>query len=171
MDRSGYLAYARDALDILAENLRLYRSGAPAGYRVAAVQLRLLLCDTNRVHDRVVDIALIPRLFPEMRLDPPQISRGADLPGRIRLSFPTGPSKLSLQEWLAQEVPVRADRSIRLRELIRLICEQDGGAHVDPRAAGDLRSWDGRDELIANLGEYVLSVLQPLLSEDEHRAA
>jgi hypothetical protein len=170
MDRSGYLTYARDALDILAQNLRLYRLGVSACYRVVAVQLRLLLCDSNRVHARMVDISVIPRLFPELTLDALQPAGGAK-PAEVGFIFSTGQEKLTLQGWLAQEAPIGPGRSIRLRELIRLVCEQDGGAHVDPHPSSDLPVWHTRAEMIVSLGEYVLNTLHPLLGGDEHRAA
>lgn len=162
------LAYARDALHILRYNLRLYRQGAHACYRVVAAQLRLLLCDTNRVHDRLLDISLVPRLFPDLRLEALEADFQSS-PDELR--FLPGAGTLSLADWLAQEIPAPGGEPISLRELIRSVCEQDGGAHVDPRPVSRLRSWEARGALLASLGTYILAELEPLLQEDERRAA
>jgi hypothetical protein len=163
-NRSRDLAYTRDALHILEHNLRLYREGASECYRAAAAQLRLLLCDTNRIHERLVDISLVPRLFPDLHLaalreGPPPSP--AD-PGE--LNFQPGPGSLSLAEWLAQEIPIPSGGRISLRELIRTVCEQDGGAHVDQRPVAWLRGWEERGARIAELGTYILSALELVLS-------
>ncbi|HEX9013696.1 MAG TPA: hypothetical protein VF813_09280 [Anaerolineaceae bacterium] len=165
LDRGSYLAYARDALGILEGSLDFYRRGEDAWYRAAAAQLRLLLCDSNRIHDRRVDISLVPRLFPDLRLE---VLRAVPAPERasgLRLVFPGGPGPLPLPlpRWLEQEITSPGGRPVSLRALIRSVCEQDGGAHVDPRPLPSLRAWAGRGELIADLGEVTLRVLRPLM--------
>jgi len=45
--------YARDAIQILEHSRALYAQGQVYFYRVAAVQLRLLLCDTVRRHGKM----------------------------------------------------------------------------------------------------------------------
>jgi hypothetical protein len=164
-------AYARDSLRILEQNLNLYRQGSRECYRVIAIQLRLLLCDTNRVHGRRMDIALIPRLIPDLQL------------GSLDLTDRPGPSedprvipinevvKLPLQAWLAQEITVLEGKRISVRDFIRLVCEQDGGAHVDPRPLTSLRGWNGRDVQMALLGETLLGAARPIFLGSEHRAA
>ena len=62
--------YGQDALKILRTSLNLMDQGQPEFYRVAALQLRLLLCDTTRRHGRSVDISLASRLWPDLRLHP-----------------------------------------------------------------------------------------------------
>jgi hypothetical protein len=134
--------YLRDSAAILGRSLELARSGEPWFYRVAALQLRLLLCDTTHRHNDVVDIALVPRLRPDLRLpsplDPAQI--------------------LPLSEWLEIELPLREKQSsgpaLTIRQLIRRVCDQDGGAHADPRPRAGLPA-EGAPDWILTLGELV----------------
>ncbi len=165
LDRSSILQYARDALRILENNLRLYRQGEWECYRVVAAQLRLLLADTNRIHDRQVDISVVPRLFPDLALDRQVVIDTSGEDGQTRLEFHPAPAALTLQEWLAQELPAPWGKPVSLRDLIRRVCEQDGGAHVDPRALADLRLWVERGEHIARIGEYIAGALAPLIRE------
>ncbi len=148
--------YAAGSLRILAASLRRFEQGARENYRVVAVQLRLLLCDTNRIHERLVDVSLIPRLLPDCRLRPLQISP------RVRVDPSAEP--VPLQTWLAGTVPLPGGAEITLRELIRIVCEQDGGAHVDPRHNHPVLVWDGRAEAIAAAGESVLRDLLEALA-------
>ncbi len=115
------LIYARDALDILNTSLELVQQGRLEFYRVAALQLRLLLCDTTRRHNRVVDISLAVRLWPEVHL---QALNQAGF-------FDPGLDPLPLSEWLAQRLPLPSGQVLTLRGLIRRVCDQEGGAHVD----------------------------------------
>jgi hypothetical protein len=167
LDRQSALLYARGALRILEQNLRLYRQGEPACYRVVAVQLRLLLCDTNRIHDRLVDISLVPRLFPDLALDRFAVLTPDEETGLQRLVFREKGVPLPLQSWLAQPLPAPWGKPVSLRELIRTVCEQDGGAHVDQRSLADFRAWQERGDHIAATGEYILSVLDPLVAENQ----
>lgn len=114
------LIYARDAAAILQRSIELYDAGVTAFYRVMAVQLRLLLCDTARLHDAPLDLALAPRVFPGLRLPPV----GPD--GQ----FDQQTAPLALEAWLEQPLP---GPGMTLRRLIRQVCDQDGGAHVDRR--------------------------------------
>lgn len=111
-------AYAADALRILERSLGLVEAGETAFYRVAALQLRLLLCDSTRLHNQIIDTALLPRVVPGLRL-PAFDSHGQALGG-----------DLPLDVWLEQELVVGAER-MSVRRLIRAVCDQDGGAHVD----------------------------------------
>jgi hypothetical protein len=141
--RQILLAYARDSLEILKHSLLLVRQGQRPFYRVAAVQLRLLLCDTTRRHNQVVDIAMLPQLIPD--LDLPAIG-----PGGIRLP---------LNDWLAQPIPDHPDQSFTVRQIIRRVCDQDGGAHVDFKPEAGL---DGLDpaEWIQEIGEIVVDSIE-----------
>ena len=134
-------SYLRDSLSILARSVNLARGEMPAFYRVAAVQLRLLLCDTTRRHGDIVNISLLPRLVPRVALHPLG-ERGFD---HARAPIP-------LAEWLEQALPLvetndhGEQEPLTVRRLIRRVCEQDGGAHVDPRPAvglpeGEYREW------------------------------
>lgn len=136
-NEADLLAYARDALAILRRCASLYDGGERAFYRVMAVELRLLLCDTTRRHDQLYDLSLAPRLWPDLAL-PPLGEDGQFQP----LSAP-----LPLVEWLEQQVRLAPERAISLRDLIRQVCDQDGGAHVDRRlhtglpAGADASGW------------------------------
>ncbi len=118
--------FAHDAVKILATSLELVDQGRHEFYRVAALQLRLLLCDTTRRHNRVVDISLARRLWPRLQL------YAINLQGRFDPSL----RPLLLSEWLAQRLPPAGSQAVTLRALIRRVCDQEGGAHVDlkPRA-------------------------------------
>ena len=123
---SSLTAYTRDALHILQRSLALAAAGESVFYRVAAVQLRLLLCDTTRRHNRVENTALAPRLIPHLHLPPLQMDGSADMHA----------PPLPLPAWL--DLPLLAAPHIRLGDFIRRVCDQDGGAHVDPHAHAGL---------------------------------
>jgi hypothetical protein len=163
------IAYTQDATQILITSLALARRGRPEFYRVAALQLRLLLCDTTRRHGEIVNVSLLPRLLPNLRLAP--LSTDG--------IFDTQAQSLPLNAWLEQPLPAFAGAApgssslLTIRYLIRWVCEQDGGAHVDARR---LR-FEGRHQLsnrpesnfaalILFIAEYIASVLEiqlPLL--------
>jgi hypothetical protein len=151
------IAYARDALRILEHNLALHRQGCLACYRVIAVELRLLLCDTTRRHGQVVDISLAPRLLPGLRLHPLSAGRQTlfDLQGE----------PLPLVAWLSQKLSWPGGSQASLRDLIRAVVDQDGGAHVDLRAGADGET-DFHPEVIVAIGEYVLGELRRQLAEN-----
>ncbi len=140
--------YLKDSLNIIAQSLKSINSGQTFFYRVIALQLRLILCDTLRVHDEVVDISLIRRIEPNIQLH--LISWDVDtvLP----------PKKLSLDDWLSTPIPGTKDEPITIRKLIRQVCDTDGGAHIDQRAnlvfPPDYREW------IIRLAGSVLSDLK-----------
>lgn len=112
---SGYL---RDSLRILQANLELALGPEPACYRAVAGQLRLLLCDTTRRHGRIEDISLAVRCLPDLRLPP--------LEGAGNTAW------LDRQAWLAQAVSLPSGETTCMKDVIRLACDRDGGAHVDP---------------------------------------
>ena len=134
------LAYGRDALNILQLSLQLVQQGRRPFYRVAALQLRLLLCDTTRRHGQVIDIAVLPRLLPNL-----------ELPAVIPDEKP-----LRLKEWLAQPIPGQADQTLTVRQLIRRVCDQDGGAHVDYKPEAGLKGLDPAG-WIQIIGEIVVN--------------
>lgn len=147
-------AYLREAAGILQTSLELARGRQPAFYRVVAAQLRLLLCDTTRRHNRMEDIALAPRLATGWGLHP-----------LARHRFDTNRERLPLADWLAQPLPLRRDQGgLTIRQLIRQVCDRDGGAHVDLKEwrPGDL---EARREWVLLIGEYVLGELETLLVE------
>jgi hypothetical protein len=143
--------YILSALQIITTNLRLYCSGEYACYRVVAIQLQLLLCDTTRIHGRSVDTSLISGLNVEIKL--PALKQAA-LGGRV--SIDADGERLSSSAWLSQALTLPGGEALTLRQFIRVICEQDGGAHVDLRPEKGMRGWPERADHIAVLGECVL---------------
>ncbi len=141
IDLEGYFW---DALRIIEVSLDLIDEGQPQFYRVIAGQLRLLLCDTTRVHDKVKDTSLFSRLYPGIYLQP--IGR--------RHQFDYDAEPIPLTKWLDQKLPIR-NSSYTIRKMIRRVCEQDGGVHVDlrenPQTASpkEIRRW------IIRIGEYI----------------
>jgi hypothetical protein len=163
--------YGRDVLQILLTSLDLSRRGRPEFYRVAALQLRLLLCDSTRRHGEIVNVSLLPRLLPDLRLAPLEPDGTFN---RLRPPLP-------LDAWLDQPMPALMISSpaaagsavsgspggLTIRYLIRWVCDQDGGAHVDPRrlrfeGAAPLSGRPGPNyaAVILCIAEYVASVLE-----------
>lgn len=143
-------AYTRDALHLLQRSVQLAAGGETAFYRVAAMQLRLLLCDTTRRHGRSEPTALAPRLLPELKL-PPVLPNGK--PDRTRAPLP-------LNNWLDQPLPDGDPSAISLRTLIRRVCDQDGGAHVDPRPHAGLADIPDPAGWILNIGAAAAEALE-----------
>ena len=128
MSENPEFIYARDSLRILGTSLELVKQGRLEFYRVAALQLRLLLCDTTRRHNQVVNISLSKRLWPDLHLHP--LNSGG--------SFDPGLEPIPLTDWLAQRLPSPSGEVLTLRELIRRVCDQEGGAHVDLKPESSL---------------------------------
>lgn len=145
-------AYTLDALSILQHCLEL-SGDCPAFYRVAALQMRLLLCDTTRRHGQVVSIATLPRLLPDLRLP------AMDAAGR-----PDKRIRLPLSEWLDTPLPT-ASAPVTPRQLIRCVCDQDGGAHVDLKPVANLRELPAEETAlwIYRLAQTLLDAVLPLL--------
>ncbi len=146
-ERRRLLAYARDAAGILRETLNVVEAGQPAFYRVAAVQLRLLLCDTTRRHGQIVVTSLAARLWPDLRL-------GA-------LSEALAPPTVPLDDWLAQKLP---EGDFTVLQFIRLVCDQDGGAHVDLRQHAGLPEAFPSLTWICRLSEVALTGIDAVLA-------
>ncbi len=111
--------YTVDAASILKQSILLVESGEASFYRVAAAQLRILLCDTTFRHNRTEDIAVLPILFPEF-----------ELPALASTRAESG-LMLPIVEWLDQ--PAAPGLDLNVRQMIRRICDVDGGAHIDPK--------------------------------------
>jgi len=146
-EQQALWVYARDAADILRNSIEMVQRGERAFYRVAAVQLRMLLCDTTRQHDAVVNIALLPRLYPDLVL--PGLNEDGEFDDTLE--------PLPVETWLEQTVVLEDCGEQTLRQLIRRICDQDGGAHVDLRPDGA----PGLDAIdyIVYIGEIILDRL------------
>lgn len=138
-------------MTILNHCIQLYQEGCTEFYRVAALQLRLLLCDTTRRHGRITNIALIPKLLPELTLPPIGID------GEPDHQIPP----ISLPDWLALELPT--EETITIRQLIRRVCDQDGGAHVDPKPVAGLSNIDTPETWIIRIGMIITDVLEKRL--------
>ena len=138
--------YTVDTASILKHSILLMESGEESFYRVAAAQLRILLCDTTFRHDRVESIAILPELFPDFKL--PAIGE----------SEHAGRERLALADWLAQ--PAGAGLDLSVREMIRRVCDVDGGAHVDPKPVRGIPA--GSDP-----AKWILSISKLLLPELE----
>ncbi len=129
ISENPYPRYGRDALKILETSLELFEQGRAEFYRVAALQLRLLLCDTTRRHNRVVDISLARRLWPGLQL------YALNPNGQFDSTLPP----LLLSEWLAQRLLPESSPAVTLRALIRRVCDQEGGAHIDLKPQAGLQ--------------------------------
>lgn len=143
--------YTIDALNILDHSITLYDEGHESFYRVAATQLRILLCDTNFRHGRPEDIAIVPVLLPEIKLRP------LDANGQPMLTE----SPVSLQTWL--DSPSLIEDDLTVRQLIRRICDVDGGAHVDIKPLAGIPVQGNTRQWIINLARYLSPVLENAL--------
>lgn len=140
-------SYFWDSLRIIEICLDQVDEGQPEFYRVIAAQLRMLLCDTTREHDEIVDISLLPRVFPGIQLQPL---------GR-KNSFSHHADPIPLNDWLDQRVEVEEGK-VTLRKLIRHVTDHEGGVHVDPRRANR--------KLIHVEQEWILEIGRYLVEED-----
>lgn len=140
------LDYTRDAAEILRRCVELYDRGETVFYRVMAVELRLLLCDSTRLHNAPLDLALLPALYPDLTL--PALDDGAPL---------------LLETWLEQPVSTSGGAHLTARQLIRQVCDQDGGAHVDRRARMAVEGTEKRARLIRAAAGVVLDALDSWL--------
>lgn len=143
--------YTLDAVSILERSLDLCKNGHPSFYRVAAVQMRILLCDTTYRHDRQEDIAIVPILFPQLKL------HRLDANYRPRLDEPA----VDLVPWL-DSVANPAD-NMTLRQLIRRVCDVDGGAHVDIKPQAGISDQETARLWIISIGEYLVPLLDQVL--------
>jgi hypothetical protein len=145
--------YLKSSLEIIRINIEAYRAGCLPCYRVLVVELRLLLCDRKREHNQWTDTAPVARLYPQLTWHAPIII-STDLPNHLPISDGT---ELSLAEWLASPIYECGKRMLTIRDLIKIICEKDGGAHADPTGI----PWPAEEtpviaRLICLLAEYVL---------------
>lgn len=141
--------YTQDALNILDHSLRLFDEGHESFYRVAATQLRILLCDTNFRHGKQEDIAVVPVLAPGIKLH----LLDAD-------AFPRLDSEpVDLQTWLNS--PAGSGTDLTIRQLIRRVCDVDGGAHIDLKPEAGIRDQENARQWIIKIGKYI----SPRISE------
>jgi hypothetical protein len=141
--------YTSDALSILENCIALAERGQSSFYRVAAVELRILLCDTAFRHDRHQDISIIPMLVPDLRL------RLLDQPV-------DDPSEVDLQTWL--DSPSGLVAGLSIRQLIRRVCDIDGGAHVEIKPLAGLPEHEDTRQWIIGVSKYLLPILTKAIS-------
>jgi hypothetical protein len=140
------VAHALDSIEILRKSLYLVEEGNAPFYRVIAVQLRLLLCDSTRRHGKIEDISLLPRWLPGIKL------QKLDENGQ-HLSDPVG---LTIHEWLNQKLAFDSVHKQTIRQLIRQVCDQDGGAHYDPKIQSRLAQNANSRNFIIRLGRNLV---------------
>ena len=147
-DKSKHILsrYTLDALNILDHSIQLFDEGHESFYRVAAAQLRILLCDTTFRHGKQEDIAIVPVLLPDLNLSP------VDAQGN-----PSRTASMNLQTWL--DSPSQIEAGMTIRQLIRRICDVDGGAHVDIKPLAGLPLEGNTHQWIMNIARYLLPVL------------
>lgn len=145
METAVLRAYLEDSLHILTASLEQVENGAAPFYRVVALQLRLLLCDSSRRHNRLEDSSLAEQLFPDLALP--------------ALTPPHAP--LPLAQWLEQP----AAPGLSVRQLIRRVCDQDGGAHVDPHPQAGLPDLPPQEiqSAVYHLGQITAQALRQRL--------
>jgi hypothetical protein len=146
--------YTIDALNILDHSISLYDEGHESFYRVAAAQLRILLCDTNFRHGKNEDIAIVPVLMPEIKLLPID-AEGNPQPDK---------APIELKTWLDSSTQI--DEKLTVRQLIRRICDVDGGAHVDIKPLAGLPAQGNTRQWIINLARYLSPLLTAALPKD-----
>jgi hypothetical protein len=140
--------YLSDSLKILKTSLELGCGEQTVFYRVTAAQLRLLLCDTTRRHNQIEDISLARQVYPNLALHL--------LTGKI---FDLQATPIPLKDWLAQRLPlIESTGAASIRELIRLVCDNEGGVHVDLKKGNG--STDLHREWILRIGDYVYKELE-----------
>ena len=153
-----------DSLEIIRQSLQLVYSGNTAFYRVIALQLRMLLCDTTRRHGKIVDLSLLPEILPDLKM---HAMDGSGQPV-------TDGAALSLMEWLQQKLNVNESSSLTIRQFIRQVCDQDGGAHYDPKNDRVFDQSESYRQIIENLGRYLIEAAAPefirLLTKKEEQS-
>jgi hypothetical protein len=142
--------YTLDALSILEHSVWLYEQGHHSFYRVAATQLRILLCDTTFRHDHQQDISIIPILVPGLRL-------------HIFSETQSITPEVDLQTWLDSPAGMQTDLSVR--QLIRRICDIDGGAHVDIKPLAGLPVNADTRQWIIQISKYLLPILTAAITD------
>ena len=81
-------------------------------------------------------------------------------PLNARGEFDLALEPLALDAWLAQTVPLASGGTIILKEMVRRVCDQDGGAHVDPRARAGLQGMDSAPGWICKIGAEARRALE-----------
>jgi hypothetical protein len=169
------------SFSVIASNIKDYYEGNKHAYRPIAVELRKLLCDTNKNKD----ISLLKRLFPDFRLRPLYGSQNKIdkhtvfyVPGLVysdgkgfskiqELINEDAPS-LSIDDWLKQKL---IDATTTVRDFIRSVADKEG-AHSDREYNEILKKtkivkistdWAFCDQFIIVIGRYIIKTLAILM--------
>lgn len=146
-EQPWYLQRVENALAVLADSLVLIHQGKTQFIPVIAGQLRMLLCDTTRIHDRMVDVSLLKRVMPDLNL------------GMLNANgeFECTAQSMSLQDWLNQTVQLN-HKEVTILHLIRQVSDERGGVHADFQKS---RNADEISETtwIIQIAEHLLSRL------------
>ena len=146
----SFFNYLQESHQILKASIHHIEKGDHHFYRVCALQLRLLLCDTAFRHNRLEDISLINKVSREISFH--RLSNN----GTFELHI----DKVPLEKWLDQVLPGQQKPKITIRHLIRCVCDQDGGAHVDPKPNAGVHSINNYETWIYQISEYIAKELE-----------
>lgn len=151
--RTNLISVGIDSVEIIRQSLNLIASGKKMFYRVIALQLRMLLCDTTRRHGKIVDLSLLPKILPDLKI------QGTDGSGQPAIDG----AELSVTDWLQQKLFVNASSSPTIQQFIRQVCDQDGGAHFDPKIDPVFDQSESCHQIIENLGRHLIETATPEL--------
>jgi hypothetical protein len=147
-EHAWYQRRLEDALAVLADSLVLIHQGKMQFIPVIAGQLRMLLCDTTRNHDKVVDVSLLKRLLPDLRL------------GALNAydDFESSAQSMPLRDWLTQTVRLNS-KVVTILQLIRQVSDERGGVHADYQKSRDA---DGNTEAawMKRIAEHLIQRLK-----------
>jgi hypothetical protein len=167
----------KDAINNLKQNIRLFNEGQTSAYRVVAVQLRVLLCDS----DKRKDLSLMPRLFGDVKFHPlrgalpkellekitfmmpARVSFDGKSGAKIEALFDYSKNGVPLKEWLAQSL---FSKDVTIYKFIRSVADKES-VHSDEDYNDALRltksvhfpKEDICSKFIVAIGEYLLSII------------
>lgn len=178
---SKSLSDIRASFSVIASNIKDYYKGNKHVYRPIAVELRKLLCDTNKGDD----ISLLKRLFPDFRLRPLYGSKDKVdkytvlyIPGviysdgkgfsKIQELINENAQSLLIDDWLNQKL---IDDTTTVRDFIRSVADKEG-AHADREYNEILKktktvkistNWALCDQFIIVISRYIIKALAILM--------
>ncbi len=143
-----YFQRVENALAVLADSLVLIHQGKTQFIQVIAGQLRMLLWDTTRIHNKLVDVSLLKRVMPDLKLGVLNVQG----------EFDCTAESMPLQEWLNQTVRLKC-KEVTILHLIRQVSDERGGVHADFQKS---RNADEISEAawIKRIAEHLLSRLK-----------
>lgn len=113
-------------------------------YTVIAAQLRLLLCDTSKRGNQIIDNSLILKVFDNPKFPPLsndyQEIDVEDSKGKFinrNNVFDKQAEPIELNTWLEQRLySIDNDAAITIFDVIKFYANKNGGAHVDSQVTG-----------------------------------